>query len=93
MNANLMTGATPMMTMTLTLTCMASSGRHKLVAGVRDARDAVTSGQWAMITNVGVRKVTSSESEIRLALAMCLLLWQLESWTETCFWIIGILSR
>ena len=82
-----------MMTMTLTLTCMASSGRHKLVAGVRDAPSAVTNGQWVTITNASVRKVTNSEFEIRLAFAMCLLLWQLDSWTETCFWVIEILAQ
>jgi hypothetical protein len=81
------------MTMTLTLTCMASSGRHKLAAGVRDAPSAVTNGQWVTITNASVRKVTSSEFEIRLAFAMCLLLWQLDSWTETCFWVIEILAQ
>ena len=74
-------------------TTKASSGRHKLVAGVRDARDAVTNGQWVTITNASVRKVTSSEFEIRLVFAMCLLLWQLDSWTETCFWVIEILGQ
>ena len=49
--------------------------------------------QWVTITNASVRKVTSSEFEIRLAFAMCLLLWQLDSWTETCFWVIEILAR
>ena len=35
-----------------------------------------------------MRKVTRNEYEWRLLFAMCLLLWQLDSWSGVAFWII-----
>ena len=53
-----------------------------------DAPSAETGGGLETITNASVRKVTRNEYEWRLLFAMCLLLWQLDSWSGVAFWII-----
>lgn len=56
--------------------------------GGSGAPSAETNGTGKTITDASVRKVTRNEYEWRLLFAMCLLLWQLDSWTGVAFWII-----
>lgn len=67
-------------------------GRDRVGRGVVDVG---RSGLLEMSRDVFViwrlrtRKVKGSEGEWRMLFAMCLLLWQLESWTGVAYWVIG----
>ena len=74
--------------MTLTMTLGVNCGPTTPRLGGQDAPSAETSGTGKTITDASVRKVTRNEYEWRLLFAMCLLLWQLDSWSGVAFWII-----
>ena len=64
------------------------TGRIGRVRVERGVVDAVRSGLWVM-TDASARKAMGSEGEWRMLGGMCLLLWQLESWTGVAYWVIG----
>ena len=86
-NANPLTGVTRTI-LTLILTYTLRLGLIAPQGAGSGALDAVTGGGLETNTDASVRKVTRNEYEWRLLFAMCLLLWQLDSWTGVAFWII-----
>ena len=71
------------------------TGRIGRVRVERGVVDVVWSGLLEMSRDVFVtrrlrkRKAMGSEGEWRMLGGMCLLLWQLESWTGVAYWVIG----